>query len=104
MIIKRFYTLVNKPCVTGQIVRWFFILLEFDFTVAVKRGSTHQRADHLSRITSGEEPIGVQDDLPDASLFRVELVPKWSEQVVHFLMTGTLNEIEDSLEEKTEFI
>ena len=34
--------LVNKPCATGRIVRWFVILLEFDFTVVVKKGSTHQ--------------------------------------------------------------
>ena len=33
--------LVNKPCNTGHIVRWFFILLEFDFTVVVKKGITH---------------------------------------------------------------
>ena len=73
--------LVNKPCATGRIVRWFIILLEFDFIVVVKKGSTHQQADHLSRIMLGEEPTGVNDELPDASLFRVELVPKWSEQV-----------------------
>ena len=46
--------LVNKPCATGQIVRWFVILLEFDFEVAVKKGTMHQRADHLSRITLRE--------------------------------------------------
>ena len=27
--------LVNKPCATGRIVRWFVILLEFDFSVAI---------------------------------------------------------------------
>ena len=40
--------LVNKPCSTGRIVRWFIILLEFDFTVVVKKGTMHQRANHLS--------------------------------------------------------
>ena len=55
--------LVNKPCATGKIVRWFVILLEFDFMVAVKKGSTHQRVDHLSRILTGESPTGVDDDL-----------------------------------------
>ena len=34
--------LVNKPCNTGRIVQWFLILLEFDFTVVVKKGITHQ--------------------------------------------------------------
>ena len=32
--------LVNKPCNMGHIVRWFLILLEFDFTDVVKKGIT----------------------------------------------------------------
>ena len=68
--------LVNKPCATGRIVRWFIILLEFDFEVAVRKGLTHQRADHLSRITSSEAPIGVEDDMLDSTLFLVEIAPK----------------------------
>lgn len=41
---------VNKPYFTGCIVYWFVMLLEFDFTVAIKKGSTHTRADHVSRL------------------------------------------------------
>ena len=51
--------LVNKPCSTRRIARWFLFLLEFDFTVVVKKGSTHIRADHLSRMIHGEPPLGV---------------------------------------------
>ena len=51
--------LVNKPCNTGRIVRWFLILLEFDFIVVVKKDITHQRADHLSRLLHGEAPNGI---------------------------------------------
>lgn len=75
-------------------MRWFVILLEFDFIVAVKKGSTHQRADHLSRITLGEDPSGVQDYFLDASLFTVDMVPKWSEQVIHLLTRGSLAKVE----------
>ncbi|MCO5586798.1 hypothetical protein L7F22_040740 [Adiantum nelumboides] len=74
--------LVNKPCSTGRIVRWFIILLEFDFTVVVKKETTHQRADHLSRLMHGEAPIGIDDDLPDAYLFNIDMVPRWSEDVI----------------------
>ena len=56
--------LVNKPCSTGRIVRWFVILLEFDFIVIVKPGKSNQRANHLSRITNGKAPTRVDDDLP----------------------------------------
>ena len=78
-------------------MRRFAILLVFDFIVAIKKRSTHQRANHISRITSGKEPTRINDDLLNASLFRVEIVPKWSELVVHFLTTRTLKDIEDSL-------
>ena len=84
--------LVNKPCATGRIVRWFVILLEFDFEVAVKKGRMHQRADHLSRITSGEAPIGVDDDIPDATLFRVETAPRWSAKIIEVLTTGWVSQ------------
>ena len=63
----------------GRIVKWFVILLEFDFIVVVKKGTTHQRAEHLSRLTHGEPPIGMDDDLLNAYLFNIEMVPKWSE-------------------------
>ena len=43
------------------------------------------RADHLSQITNGESPTGVEDDLPDATLFQVEIAPKWAEQIIRLL-------------------
>ena len=61
--------LVNKPCLIGRITRWMLILLEFNFTVAVRKGTTHILADDMSRIPNGEATIGVDDDLLDASLF-----------------------------------
>ena len=76
---------VNNPCATGRIVRWFVILLEFDFTIAVKPGRSHQRADHLSRITNGEAPTGVEDDLPDATLFLIDIAPRWVEPILEVL-------------------
>ena len=59
---------MNKPCNTGRIVRWFLILLELDFTVMVKQGKTHLRANHLSWMVHGEKPTGIDDDLPNAYL------------------------------------
>ena len=72
-------------------MRWFLILLEFDFTVVVKKGTTHQRADHLSRLTHGEAPTGVEDDLPDAYLFNIEMIPRWSEEFVPLLTMGQMD-------------
>ena len=95
--------LVNKSCNTGRIVRWFLILLEFDFTVVVKKGITHQRADHLSRLINGEAPVGVPDDLPNAYLFNVEMVPKWSKDKVPMLIVENL-QLSTSKEASLSFI
>ena len=81
----------------GQIVRWFLILLEFDFTVVVKKGVTHQRADHLSRLIMGEGQQGIPDDLPDAYLFYVEMVPQWRKDIVPMLTIGSLR-LSDSMD------
>lgn len=92
--------LVNKPCNTGHIVQWFIILLEFDFTTIVKKGVTHQRTDHLLRLTSGEKVTGVDDDLRDTYLFNVEMVPSWSKDFVQFMTLGKvqlLGSLEGSL-------
>ena len=82
--------LVNKPCNTGRIVQWFLILLEFDFIAMVKKGITHQRADHLPKIINEEAPMGVLDDLLDTYLFNVEMVPKWSKDIVPMQTVGNL--------------
>ena len=89
--------LVNKPCNTGRIVRWFLILLEFDFIVVVKKGVTHQRADHLSRLIMGETQQGIPDDLHDAYLFNVKMVPQWIKGIVPMLTIGSLH-LSDSMD------
>ncbi|KAI5057045.1 hypothetical protein GOP47_0028863 [Adiantum capillus-veneris] len=60
--------------------------------MAVKKGLTHKHADHMSRIRNDEEPTGVDDDLPDANLFHIESVPKWSRMIAEFLSTTSLTQ------------
>ena len=80
--------LVNKPFATRRIVWWFVILLEFDFTVAIKKGSTYYRADHISIIMTGESPTRVDDDLPNAALFSIEIAPHWAQTIITFSFYG----------------
>ena len=46
------------------------------------------RPNHLSRIDTGEEPIGVEDDLPNAHLFQIEAVLIELEEIAQFLDDG----------------
>ena len=62
-------------------MHWFFIILEFDFTIEVKQGKTHLRVDHLGQLKHEEKPIGVDDNLLEAYLFKVEMILKWSKHI-----------------------
>ena len=42
----------------------------------------------MSRIPNGEKPIGVDDDLLDAPLFLLDLVPEQAEEICHYLTNG----------------
>ena len=64
------------------------ILMEFDFTIAVRKGRTHVLTNHMSRIPNREKLIGVDDDLLDAPLFLVNLVSEWAEEICHYLTNG----------------
>ena len=61
---------------------------EFDFAIVVRKGKQHYMVDHLSRIWIGEPPEGVNDELPDATLFKVDHCPEWYLGLVEYLMIG----------------
>ena len=92
--------LVIKPYGIGKILRWFLILFEFDFGVVVKKGTIHQRVEHLSQINLGESPNGVPDDLLDATLSQIEWIPQWSENLCELLATGSLDHVTMSKQKK----
>jgi hypothetical protein len=51
--------LVNKPQVSGRIIRWLLLFLEYDFTVMYKPGRTHVVVDALSKLPDVIEPTHV---------------------------------------------
>ena len=80
--------LVNRPLHHERICRWLLLFQEFKFEVVVRPRKLNVGLDHLSRIDIGEEPTGVEDDLPDAHLFRIEAVPAKLEETAQFLENG----------------
>ena len=58
--------------------------------IAINKVSNHLRVDHLSKITSGEAPIVVDDDLLNTTLFKVEIAPRWAWSIASFISLGCL--------------
>jgi len=82
--------LVNKPCTNGRIIRWLLLLQEFDFEIVIRKGKQYFMFDHLSRVRNGEPSTRVDDELPDAVLFKVDYASKEYKGIVKYLMSGRL--------------
>lgn len=81
-------SLGNKPVLEGRICRWLLLFQEFSFEVVVKPGKLNVGPDHLSRLESEESGGAVDDQLPDAYLFKVSAIPDYLSDIALFLTTG----------------
>ena len=61
---------------------------EFEFEVIIRPRKANVGPDHLPRIESGEDLTGIEDDLPDAHLFRVEAIPSELVEIGQYLQEG----------------
>lgn len=80
--------LVNKPILEGQIFQWLLLFQEFTFKVIIKPGRLNVGPDHLSQLEIGENDGSLDDQLPDADIFRVEAVPDYLADIATYLTTG----------------
>lgn len=80
--------LVNTPVLGGKICRWLLLFQEYDFKIIVRPGRLNAGLDHLSRLELGEEPIILEDCLPDVQLFSIQIVDDHFQDIIHFLTTG----------------
>ena len=77
--------LVNKPDLSGWIVRWILLLQEFNYEVVVKSGKSNSNADYLSR-QRGEEAVGdIQAEFPDEFPNELSDDPDRKEEMVFHL-------------------
>ena len=74
--------LVNKPVLGGRICRWLILFQEYDFEIIVKPRKLNLGPDHLSRLESGEEPTSLDEVLPDAQLFSIQMVYDYFQDIV----------------------
>ena len=57
--------LVNKLVLGRKICMRLLLFQEYDFEIIVKPGRLNVGPDHLSRLETGEEPVCLEDCLPD---------------------------------------
>ena len=81
--------LVNKLVLGGKICRWLLLFQEYDFEIIVKPGKLNAGPDHLSRLESREKPTSLEDNLPDAQLFSIQIANDYFKDIIEFLTTGT---------------
>ena len=74
--------LVNKPILGGRICRWIILFQEYDYEIIVKPRRLNLGPDHLSRLESGEEPTSLDEVLPDAQLFAIQMVDEYFQDIV----------------------
>ena len=80
--------LVNKPVLGGRICRWLILYQEYDFEIIVKPGRLNLGPDHLLRLKSGEEPTSLDEGLPHAQLFAIQMVDDYFQDIVQYLSIG----------------
>ena len=57
---------VNNLVLEGKICLWILLFQEFYFEIIVKLCHLNVGLEHLSQIETGEDPINIEDGLPDA--------------------------------------
>jgi len=77
--------LVNKPVLEGRICHWLFLFQDFKFKVVFKPGKCNVGMDRVSMIESKEAGPSLDDEIPDAQLFRAEVVPDQLVEITEFL-------------------
>ncbi len=78
---------MNKPVVTGRVIRWFLLLQEFDVTILDMPGRENAVADFLSRLHQPDnEPILIDDTFPDEHLFSISAKSPWYADIANYLV------------------
>jgi hypothetical protein len=79
--------LVIKTMLGGRIYIWLLLFQEYEFEIIVKPVKLNARPNHLSRITNGEEPKNLEENVFDANLYPVQIADDYFSDIVGFLST-----------------
>ena len=83
--------LLTKKNAKARLIRWVFLLQDFNLQIKHKKGVETVVEDHLSRLTIAHNTHNppINDEFPEESLFLVETTP-WYAHIANFLATREL--------------
>ena len=83
--------LLAKQNSKARLSRWVLLLQEFNLKIKDKKGVENVVADHLSRLTIGDDTHSppINDEFPEESLMQLEKAP-WYAHISDFLATGEI--------------
>jgi hypothetical protein len=70
-----------------RIYIWLLLFQEYDFELIVKPRKFNSGPDHLSHIVSEEGAGNLDDSLPDANLFTIQMFDDYFVDIVQLLST-----------------
>ena len=85
--------LMAKKDAKPRLIRWVFLLQEFDLEIKDKKGSDNVMVDHLSRL---ERPIEeekeneLEENFPNEYLFQLSVQVPWYADIVNYLAYGIM--------------
>ena len=85
--------LMAKKEAKPRLIRWVFLLHEFDLEIKDKKGCDNVIADHLPRVEKPairEEEREIAENFPDEQLFKLSLQSPWYADIVNFLACGIM--------------
>ena len=84
--------LMTKKDAKSRLIRWVFLLQEFDLEIKDNKGTENLVADHLSRLEGPRDEVQVNDDFPDEQLLVIgdtKTVP-WFADYVNYLVAKVI--------------
>ncbi|XP_070034356.1 uncharacterized protein [Nicotiana tomentosiformis] len=86
--------MLSKKESKSRLMRWVFLLQEFDLEIKDRKDIENQVADHLSRLEKPQvETVEIKVEFPDEQIFSIEEVSErlpWYADIANFLASGWL--------------
>ena len=85
--------LMEKKDAKPRLIKWVFLIQEFDLEIKDKKGSDNVIADHFFRLeknAENENETEIGENFPDEQLFLLSVQTAWYANIVNYLTCGAV--------------